>query len=91
MNMVNRVEGPARSPRGRHRHDAVHGVWPALVTSLTPEGEIDAAAAERLVEALMAAGRIQAEALITRLPLHEFACGVDLALRGEVLKVVFAP
>ncbi|MFH1085111.1 MAG: dihydrodipicolinate synthase family protein [Chloroflexota bacterium] len=32
------------------------GVWPALVTPLTAEGEIDAPAAERLIEALIAAG-----------------------------------
>lgn len=32
------------------------GIWPALVTPLTPEGAIDAEGAESLIEALIAAG-----------------------------------
>lgn len=36
--------------------DMFRGIWPALVTPLTDEGDIDAQAAEALVEALVATG-----------------------------------
>jgi L-iditol 2-dehydrogenase len=40
---------------------------------------------------LLASGRFNAEDLITRFPLSDFATGAQLALQGKILKAVFIP
>ena len=62
-----------------------HGLHVIGTTTLAPRHQ-------RVALELIAAGRIPAEKLVThRLPLSEFEKGVDLALEGKALKVVFLP
>lgn len=62
-----------------------HGLHVIGSTTLAPRHQ-------RVALQLIASGRIPADELIThRLPLSEFEKGVDLALEGKALKVVFLP